>query len=82
MLYLAIDSAETKYSKAYKSNRRPVTEIEQEDAFKRALAALPGSNERSFIVIMRPSAVYTRFYLVQSFSIKSPLLAHNCTGFF
>ncbi|KAJ8442230.1 hypothetical protein Cgig2_005170 [Carnegiea gigantea] len=57
-LVLQSDSVEKKYSRAYESNRRPVTEIEKENAFKRALAAFQGLNEKSFIAIMRPSAVY------------------------
>ncbi|XP_021718617.1 uncharacterized protein LOC110686333 isoform X1 [Chenopodium quinoa] len=44
----------------YVSNRRAVTEMEKEDALRRATQE---RTEKSFTVVMRPSSVYRRFYL-------------------
>lgn len=47
-------------SPVYVSNRRPVTEEEESSAFKLARAA---ASSDSFLVVMRPTHVYKRFYL-------------------
>ncbi|XP_048129670.1 B3 domain-containing protein REM16 isoform X1 [Rhodamnia argentea] len=47
-------------SPVYTSNRRPVTEEEESSAFKLARAA---ASSDSFLVVMRPTHVYKRFYL-------------------
>ncbi|KAK9271206.1 hypothetical protein L1049_026796 [Liquidambar formosana] len=48
------------YQLQYRSNRRPITEEEKEMALQMAQAAL---TSESFIVVMRPTHVYRRFYM-------------------
>ncbi|XP_074311478.1 B3 domain-containing protein REM16-like [Silene latifolia] len=57
---LVFKSGSKRLSKEYVSHRRPVTSEEMEDALRRANEALP---EGGFIVMMRPTGVYKRFYL-------------------
>ncbi|KAK9691691.1 hypothetical protein RND81_09G212400 [Saponaria officinalis] len=57
---LPFKSDTKRLSKEYISNRRPVTEEEKASALRRATEAL---TEGSFIVVMRPTGVYKRFYL-------------------
>ncbi|XP_057974032.1 B3 domain-containing protein REM16-like [Malania oleifera] len=45
----------------YISNRRPVTEEEKDKTLQKALAT---SNKEGFLVIMRPTHVYKRFFVV------------------
>lgn len=54
-------SAVRSHSKDYVSNRRAVTEMEKNDALRRANQE---QTENSFVVVMRPTCVYKRFYLV------------------
>lgn len=53
--------AGTKYTEEYMSNRREVTQMEKQNALQRAKQQ---QTENSFIVVMRPTCVYRRFYLV------------------
>ncbi|KAH9615782.1 hypothetical protein KSS87_015158 [Heliosperma pusillum] len=57
---LVFKSGTKRLSKEYVSHRRPVTSEEKEDALRRANEAL---TEGGFIVVMRPTGVYKRFYL-------------------
>lgn len=59
-LVFGSDSAKKRYSKEYISNRRPVAEMEKENALQRAREE---QNERSFTAVMRPTSVYRRFFL-------------------
>ncbi|XP_010675170.2 B3 domain-containing protein REM16 isoform X2 [Beta vulgaris subsp. vulgaris] len=52
--------AGTKYTEEYMSNRREVTQMEKQNALQRAKQQ---QTENSFIVVMRPTCVYRRFYL-------------------
>ncbi|KAI6688212.1 hypothetical protein NL676_025040 [Syzygium grande] len=47
-------------SPVYLSNRRPITEEEESSAFRLARAA---ASSDSFLIVMRPTHVYKRFYL-------------------
>lgn len=51
------------YQVQYVSDRRTITEAEKEKALQLAHVAL---TSESFIVVMRPTHVYKRFYLVNS----------------
>lgn len=48
---------------AYTSNRRPVTEDEIKNTYALAKAA---STDDCFVVVMRPSHVYKRFFVVNN----------------
>lgn len=50
------------YAEHYVSNRRAITEDDKINALKLAEAA---SSDGSFKVVMRPSHVYRRFFLVK-----------------
>lgn len=54
--------------KEYKSTRRAVTEKEKEDAL---LSALQEQTDASFTVVLPPSTVYRRFFLVITIIISS-----------
>lgn len=64
------------YFAQYISNRRPITEEEKRQTVALASAEL---DSEGFMIVMRPTNVYRRFYLVnyKPFSY-SPLLAGVC----
>ncbi|XP_058220950.1 B3 domain-containing protein REM16-like isoform X1 [Rhododendron vialii] len=72
---VAKDGSVAGYSLQYVSNRRPVTEEEKENALKMAFAA---STPDSFIVVMRATHVYRKFFMsIPSEWVLSYLLHKN-----
>ncbi|PON99158.1 B3 DNA binding domain containing protein [Trema orientale] len=54
----------TVYGMQYVSNRRPVSEDEKDYALQLAQAEISEPNSQGLLVIMKPSHVYTRFYVL------------------
>ncbi|KAI8549793.1 hypothetical protein RHMOL_Rhmol06G0053000 [Rhododendron molle] len=72
---VAKDGSVAGYFLQYVSNRRPVTEEEKENALKMAVAA---STPDSFIVVMRATHVYRKFFMSIPFEwVLSHLLHKN-----
>ncbi|XP_021718641.1 uncharacterized protein LOC110686353 [Chenopodium quinoa] len=60
LVFKSVSEERKSVVKEYMSNRRPVTEVEKEDAL---LRANPKQSEDSFIAVMQPTSVYKRFFL-------------------
>jgi len=57
----------------YRSNRRPVTELEKAKTLRMA-EEKASKFPNCFLVVMRPSGVYKRFFMVRVSSLMVPLL--------
>lgn len=67
----------TSYSVQYVSNRRSVSEDEKNYALQLAQAEISVLNNEGLLIIMKPSHVYSRFYVVNSFLSHSHRLKHS-----